>query len=147
MKTPLVFFNASVILAGLYSPSGGSAKLLKLSKQKLIKGVISEIVFDETVKHASKIRLKKEEVKKLVLTIFSNIYPAPKEKTVNRYKKVVIDYGDAHLLASAKEIKADFLVTLDKKHLLVLQKKIKKIRIVSPKQLIEKLSKITGVPN
>lgn len=147
MKTPLVFFNASVILAGLYSPSGGSAKLLKLIKQKLINGVISEIVFDETVKHASKIRLKKEEVKKLVLTIFSNICPAPKEKTVNRYKKVVIDYGDTHLLASAKEIKADYLVSLDKKHILVLQKKIKEIKIVSPKQLIKKLSKITGVPS
>jgi predicted nucleic acid-binding protein len=42
-------------------------------------------------------------------------------------------------LASAKESRADFLVSLDKKHLLALNKKFKKPQIVSSKDLIEKL--------
>jgi predicted nucleic acid-binding protein len=49
----------------------------------------------------------------------------------------MIDHGDAHVLASCQEHKAEFLVTLDQKHLLILQDKIKAFKIVSPKHLIE----------
>lgn len=146
-KTPVVFFNASVILSGLFSPKGGSAKLLYWSKKKMILGIISEIVLDEVLCHASKIKLTQAEAKRKVFTIFSQIVPAPKQTNVNLYKKNVLDYGDTHLLASAKEVKANFLATLDKKHLLVLQKKIKKIKIVSPKQLIEKLEHPSSPPD
>lgn len=136
---PIVFFNASVVLAGLNSPSGGSGKLLRLSKQKQIKAVISEIVLDEIIRNASKIKLSKTEVKKLIFNFFTHIISPPTEEFFNLYRNMVIDYGDIHLLVSAKEAKADFLVTLDKKHILILQKKIKEIKIVSPKQLLENL--------
>lgn len=139
-KTPLVFFNASVILAGSASPSGGSAKLLKWSRQRKIKGVISEIVLDEAIRHAAKIKLTKSEVRRRILATFAFISPAPKQATVERCQSLVIDAGDAHILASCRELKADFLVTLDKKHLLILQPEIKTFRIVSPKQLIQTIS-------
>ncbi|MBI5123209.1 hypothetical protein HZA75_05110, partial [Candidatus Roizmanbacteria bacterium] len=42
LKTPIVFFNASVIIAGFISPTGGSAKLLQWTKENKITGVISE---------------------------------------------------------------------------------------------------------
>lgn len=138
-KTPVVFFNASVILAGLFSQKGGSGKLLQWTKKKKILGIISEIIFDEVLNHTNKIKLSQAEARKKILKTFK-ITKAPRTSTVNLYKNFVIDLGDCHVLASAKEIKADYLVTLDKKHLLVLQKKIKKVKIVSPKQLIEKLS-------
>ena len=35
--------------------------------------------------------------------------------------RIVIDDGDAHVLASCEKEKVDFLVTLDKKHLLILK--------------------------
>lgn len=139
-KIPIVFFNASVILSGLNSPTGGSAKLLKWTKDKKIDGVISEIVLDETVRHAKKINSSEEKIKKQMLMIFSTMLPAPTALHVAKYSKLVIDQGDAHVLASSYEVKAKFLVTLDKKHLLILQKKIKSINIVSPKLLIEQLS-------
>lgn len=137
---PSVFFNASVLLAGLNSPSGGSAKLLKWVKQKKISGIISEIVLDEAIRHAEKIKHQKGEAQKKIVDIFSQVAPPPRLSSVEKFKEVVIDYGDAHILASCYEEKVDYLVTLDKKHLLSLSKKIKSFKIVSPKQLIEKLS-------
>ncbi len=59
---------------------------------------------------------------------------------VEKYKNITTDYGDAHVLASAISSKCKFLVTLDQKHLLILQNKFEKVKIVSPKQLIEMLS-------
>ncbi len=129
---PKVFFNASVILAGLKSPTGGSGKLLHWCRNQKINGVISEIVADEVARHADKIGFKSTHIRLAIKTIFNQITEAPKEKNVAKFSKIVIDPGDAHILASCYEIKPDFLVTLDKKHLLILQKKIKWMKIVSP---------------
>lgn len=137
---PKVFFNASVILAGLKSPVGGSGKILSWSKNHKIDGVISEIVADETARHADKIGVKPAYIRLAMKTIFNLILEAPAEKNAAKFSKIVIDPGDAHVLASCHEAKPDFLVTLDKKHLLILQKRIKWIHIVSPGELIEKLS-------
>lgn len=138
---PKVFFNASVILAGIASPNGGSAKLLTFVKQKRIRGLISEIVLDEILRHANKIHRERAVLEKLVFNIFRDIATAPTEAHVKMQTKFVTDEGDAHVLASYHETNSDFLVTLDKKHLLILQHKIKGVNIVSPKELIEYLSK------
>jgi len=134
-----VFFNASVIIAGLISPTGGSGKLISWSLKSKIKGVISEIVFNEILSHLNKISRNESEIRKIILTSFEVIIK-PKGSTVNKYKKKVADEGDAHVLASASETKSNYLVTHDKKHLLILKNKIKEYKIVSPKELIEDLS-------
>jgi len=136
-----VFFNASVVLAGLRSPAGGSARLLFLSKKQKITGIISEIILDEVIRHASKIGLKKSRTDLLAKSIFKHIEKAPNPVTVKKCQKLVIDPGDAHVLASCQEVKTRFLVTLDKKHLLILRKKIKWVKIVSPGELLEILFK------
>jgi len=133
----IVLFNASVILAGLKSPAGGSGKLLFLSRTNKITGVISEIILDETVRHAADVDLKPADIRLAIETMFGRILAAPEIENVARFNKIVIDPGDAHVLAAGYEAKADFLVTLDKKHLLILQKKIKWVKIVSPGELIE----------
>ena len=138
-RPPRVFFNASVIIAGLNSPSGGSAKLLRQAKEKQIIGIISEIIIDEVLRHSDKLKKSKSEIDKNLKMIFSSINQAPSAPEVEKWQKVVIDAGDAHVLAAAKESNSRFLVTLDQKHLLILQNKVKKFRIVSPKQLIEYL--------
>lgn len=136
---PKVFFNASVILAGLNSLTGGSGKLLSWCRNQKINGVISEIVMDEAVRHAEKIKVKPTYIRLTIKSIFNQILEAPAEKNVARYGKIVIDPGDAHILASCYEAKPNFLVTLDKKHLLILAKKVKWIKIVSPGELITSL--------
>ena len=138
---PRVFFNASVILAGLNSPTGGSGKLLSWCRNRKINGVISEIVMDETIRHTGKIGINPAHVRLAIKTIFGQILEAPAKENVAKFDKIVIDPGDAHILASCYETKPDFLVTLDKKHLLSLTKKIKWVKIVSPGELIRKLTK------
>lgn len=136
IKKPLVVFNASVIIAGLYSPGGGSGKLLRWLANKKINGVISEIILDEVVRNINQIKKSRTEVEDNLLSLFRIVRAAGKNK-VEKYFNLVVDKGDAHLLATALEIGAEFLVSLDKKHILILKNKIKTFKIVSPKELIE----------
>ena len=138
-KTPLVFFNASVIMCGIKSPEGGSGKILSWVENKKIKGVISEIIRQEIIKNAQKIGISDKILLKKTDKIFPIVIKEPGQKTVDKFSKLIIDLGDTHVLASAQETKADFLVSLDKKHILILKNKVKNFLITSPGELIEKL--------
>lgn len=136
-----VLFNASVVLSGLRKPSGGSGKLLFWAKNKQIKGVISEVILDEILRHAEETGLTAKQVENRTLSVFPITVTAPAEKTVSKFRKVVADYDDAHVLASAQEIKADFLVSLDKKHILSLKgKRNFPFKILTPGELIEEIA-------
>lgn len=136
-KVLLVFFNASVVLAGLRKPSGGSGELLRRAKKGKLKGIISEVILDEVLRHAKKTGLTKIEVEKRTLETFSKPLSAPSKKSVEKHQKVVIDVGDAHVLASAEEAAASFLVSLDKKHILSLKRKKFPFKILTPGELIK----------
>lgn len=131
-----VFFNASVILAGLRSPKGASGILLSWVKQQKITGVISEIVWSEVLRNTHNVGLSQENTKQWMEKHFL-INTAPEQKKFIPYEKIVIDTGDIHLFVSTEDIKCDYLVSLDKKHVLVLQKQITLFRIVSPGELIK----------
>lgn len=129
------------MLAGLKSPSGGSGRLLRWGKQRSIQGIISETILDEVLRNSDKISMSRKDVASRIQKVFT-IHPEPKQKSVEQFNNMVVDFGDSHVLASAKEAKTKFLVTLDQKHLLVLKDKIKAFKIVTPGQLIELLDKI-----
>lgn len=116
-------------MAGIFSSSGGSAKVSNFVKEGKIVGVISEVILDEVFRHTKKFDSETWQ-----------IIPAPGEKIVKKYDKIVVDQGDSHVLASAEESKASLLVTLDKKHLLILKGKIKGLKILTPGELIKLLS-------
>lgn len=132
---PLVFFNASVILAGLKSLTGASRKLLGWAAQGKIKAVVSEVVLDEVWRNFRKLSINEASLEKAI--IFFQIERVPAVEKLKRFERLAIDQDDVHVLASAKEAKADFLVTLDKKHILVLRKKIRWTKIVSPGELLK----------
>lgn len=136
-KTPAVFFNASVILAGLKSPLGGSGKILRWGKAGKINALASEVIIDEVLRNVVRLGLNQGQIGDTLKNIFPEVASAPGAALVKSFQKVSVDVGDSHVLASSQENKADFLVTLDKKHLLILQDKIKIFKIVSPGQLIE----------
>lgn len=137
-----VLFNASVVLAGLRSKNGASGELLKLITIGKINGLISQMIFDEIIRHSEKLNLNPKSAEKQVLNIFTkNITKSPNEKVVETYYSKVSDPGDAHVLATYKEENCDALVTLDKKHLLILQGKIKGINIFSPGEFLISTSK------
>lgn len=139
-NTPNVLFNASVILAGLKSPAGGSGVLLKRGKIGIINAFASEIILDEVARNISKIGTTKSTHKKSLKGVFIEISLAPESKRVNKYKGRMLDVGDAHLFATAVDLKVDYLVSLDKKHVLSLKKKFRKPKIVNPGEMIEILS-------
>lgn len=136
---PRVLFNASVVLSGLKFPHGGSGFLLKYAEVAKIEGIISEVIFDEILRHSEKLGLEKSPVQQKVARVFKEVLLAPKELQVDKYSKIVMDIGDAHVLASATGSKSKYLVTLDKKHLLVLKGKIRGLTILTPGELIAKL--------
>ena len=138
---PLVLFNASVVLAGIKSPSGGSAKILSFCKEGKIIGLMSEVMVDEAMRNGPRVGAEPKDIEARIQNLNIRICPAPKSSMVDKFKKIVIDLGDAHVLASANEQKVNFLVTLDKKHILILQEKISKYIIVSPGELISHLQK------
>ena len=140
-SAPTVVFDTSVFLSGLASPNGGSAKLLKLCRKRRIHGVISKTILHEALSHAEKLQIKPEDVAREAKKCFHTILPAPDTSLIDSLEYVPPDPDDIHLLVSSKEIDADYLVTLDQRHILKHASKIKDVTIVSPKQLIHQLQK------
>ena len=136
-KIPAVFFNASVILAGMRSPMGGSGQILQMGKKKQIKMLISEVIMDEVLRNAAKVGLTQAQITFSLQDIFPKVSPAPDRALVKSFYQISVNVGDSHVLAACQENQADFLVTLDKKHLLILQDKVTAFKIVSPGQLME----------
>jgi len=139
LYSPKVYFNASVILAGLSSSTGGSAKLLNWVKSGHITGIISEIIADEVIRRSPKIHINPDLAQKQIRIIFK-VVPPPSHNLTEKYSHLVADQSDAHVLASAQAASSKFLVSLDKKHILTLQSKIKIFKVVSPGELIKILS-------
>lgn len=137
-KSPIpiiVFFNASVIIACLRSPKGGSAKLLDFAKQRRISALASNIIVNEVLKHQAEISLNHEQIINFLEKRFHIIHE-PSKRLTERYNSLVEDKGDVHVIASAKETEAHFLVTLDRKHILSIKNKVEDFKIVTPGELI-----------
>lgn len=138
--TNKVFFDASVIIAAILSPTGGSAKLLTFTKNRTIIAITSQTVIDEVIDHTEKIHKTPEQI---LLYMKESGVLVRERVTQAEIKKVsaVIDSTDAHLLVGALGSRCHYLVTLDKKHLLRsdVQKMVKPLRIVNPKELLGKL--------
>lgn len=137
-----VFFDASVVIAALLSPTGGSAKVFKLVKLGLIKGITSQTVIEEILEEdkPSKIKKSKEDIENFIAKSGLIIRKLVTVDEIEPYQNL-IDPDDAHLIAGANLTKCQYLVTLDKKHLLRpdIQKKFLPLRIVSPKELLEEI--------
>lgn len=134
---PKIFLDSSVLLAGLYSPKGGSAIILGRIKKKKLVGFISYSVIEETKrnirkKFSLKLLAKLEEIIKIV-----NIQESFEPKDILKYRRLV-DPKDIHVLVFADSSRAEFLITLDKKHLKTkkLQKAKLPFKIVTPKEFL-----------
>lgn len=133
-----VYFDASVIVSALISSYGGSAKLLGMVKEKIITGITSQTVIDEVLEHTKKIKLSSQDIQEYITNCRILVRKEISPDDIIPYKNLV-DVDDAHVIAGAHMTHCKYLVTLDKKHLLVLQGKIKKITIVAPRELLRLL--------
>lgn len=116
---PRLFLDASVMIAAAASRTGASALILALCGHGDARAVSSRLVLLEAERN---IRRKLgqdvllrfyQEVAGLDLDLVAN--PTPQEITD---QSQIIDLKDAHVLAAALKGRADFLLTLDRKHLL-----------------------------
>ena len=137
-----VFFDASVIIAALLSPNGGSSQLLKYVQLDKIAGITSQTVIEEILEEDKFLRIKRSK-EEILQFIADNRLIARKPITTDEIAPYqgLVDIEDAHLIAGAKLTRCRHLVTLDKKHLLRsdIQKKFLPLKIVSPGQLLEEL--------
>ncbi|OIP57950.1 MAG: putative toxin-antitoxin system toxin component, PIN family [Candidatus Levybacteria bacterium CG_4_10_14_0_2_um_filter_36_16] len=137
-----VYFDASVIIAGFLSSIGGSAQLFWLLQKKVLKGITSQTVIDEVLEEDKPTKLKrtKEEIENFIVRSEILVREAIPLEEIRKYEELV-DPEDSHLIAGANLTHCEYLVTLDKKHLLRddIQKKFLPLKIVSPKELLSKI--------
>ncbi len=140
-----VFFDASVIIAALLSPTGGSSLLLQYIKTRTIIGITSQTVLEEMLEEDKPKKLKRshEEIGKFIAHSGLIVRESINAQEIAPYKNDV-DEEDAHLFAGALLTKCSYLVSLDKKHVVRpdIQKKFLPLRIVTPNELFEEILKM-----
>jgi len=122
-----LFFDASVLVAGAHSPGGGSALLLEACK---LRGFTAQITFLITLEALH--TLEREFPQRSLARFYTylaqidwEILPVPPEEKLHQYASL-IDPKDAHVLAAAVEGGSEFLLTLDRRHILACRKAVKR---------------------
>ena len=110
-----IFFDSSVVIAAILSPTGGSFRLIRESILKNYILLISDYVLDECIRTIKTKFPAKLNTLTLFLTNYNyQILKDPNEKEVENLIKI-INFRDAPVLGGALKHKADYLITLDKK--------------------------------
>ena len=114
-----VFLDTNVLIAGLASHTGASAAIRDLGESEELRIVLSRQVLIE----ADRALLKKfpqliERYRLFIKNVSPELADDPRRDRV-RAAEAVIDADDAPILAAAKHAQADYLVTLNTKHVLI----------------------------
>jgi len=139
-RNTLLFFDASCLIAVAGSPNGGSGFLLSLCAKRLIKGAISQPVLLEAQRN---IQTKLGDESLNTFYRFLTVTPLtlasiPGKSELKRIGSLITS-KDAHVVGAAMVIKADFLLTLDKRlNLQVNQAKLG-IQAISPGDFIKSI--------
>lgn len=139
MPSLKIFLDASVILSGLASPTGGSRKLLEAAKKRKIILIATPLVIEEATHHLQKLGIESNQLKTLFHKKAVLLTNDPGEKMIEKFNRICLDKKDAHVLAGATLSGANILVSLDKKHILtpVIRRSLKPILVKSPKEFWE----------
>lgn len=137
-----IYLDAPVIIAAMLSPTGGSAKLLQFIKLGAIAGITSQTVIAEIEEHAAKIDKTSSEIKQFIQDSKILVRKRISSSEEGPYQGLV-EKEDIHVAAGAKLTRCDYLVTLDKKHLLKdeVRKAVKPLKVVNPKEILTDLIK------
>ena len=132
------FIDSSVFIAAVRSPTGGSAEVLRYAVAELFEAVISEDVVEEVERYFNRM------VPTLVPAMNLVFHTVP-FRFANPTVKDVIDAAiytaqkDKAIVAGANVGKVDYLVTLDKRHLLDKSAQIEPnvhFKIIRPEDLL-----------
>jgi len=138
-NAPRAFIDTSVLFSAVLSDEEGSRLILKLGEAGVVHLLISPQVLLEV---QGVINRKAPELLPLVGLLLESsgadvVVPAP-PKEARAMQDMVGHPGDAQIVADAVNAKAEFLITLDKAHLLGNAAIIKRVplRILSPSDFI-----------
>jgi putative PIN family toxin of toxin-antitoxin system len=146
-----LFLDANVYFAGFVSNQGASSLILELARREKLQIYASRLVLHEADRN-----LRQKTDRKTVITFHRflqktriHVISSPNEKISERCE-AVIHPKDAPVLAAAIEAQADFLITLDRKHLLTpeaisLSKEFR-LKILTPGDFLrEKIQQKRGI--
>jgi predicted nucleic acid-binding protein len=114
-----LFFDASVLVSGAHSPGGGSALLLEACRLGGFTAQSSFLVVLEAL-HTLKRNFPERSQARFTAYLAAiewDLLPVPSEAELEKYAPL-IDAKDLHVLASALEGASQFLLTLDRRHIL-----------------------------
>ena len=119
--SPLVILDTSVFLSALLSknPNSAPCRIIRYWREGRFKLVISPQLLEELVEKLLVKNIDRNDIKDILRAIF---YTAIKIQGI--YQATILDQVDPNdnmFLAAAYEIGADYLVSLDKKHILPLK--------------------------
>lgn len=144
MPSLTIFLDASVILSGLASPTGGSGKVLEAAKRQKLRLFTTPLVVEEVIRHLDKLNIAPDKLHRLLSSKIVCLLADPNIETIEKFRHVSHDPDDAHVLAGAAISGADVLLSLDKKHILALnvQNALKPMSVKSPRSFWRELPKI-----
>ncbi|MBE9089834.1 putative toxin-antitoxin system toxin component, PIN family [Microcystis aeruginosa LEGE 11464] len=136
--SPLVILDTSVFLSALLSknPNSAPCQIIRYWREGRFKLVISPQLLEELVEKLLVKNIDRNDIKDILRAIF---YTAIKIQGI--YQATLLDQVDPNdnmFLAAAYEIGADYLVSLDKKHILPL-KHYHHTQILSPNLFLQVL--------
>jgi len=112
---PLVFFDASCLIAAAASPSGGSGLLLQIAQKGLITAVISTAVLAEAERNLlAKFRPEALSHHREQMAALSPIIAPIPRLDVEPRLYPEINPKDEHVIAAALVLGCDYLLTLDR---------------------------------
>lgn len=136
-----IFIDTSVLLAGLNSPQGGSAVILGMIKKRTVKGFVSSLVIKEVCRNLANKFPKINQTEWIKFIAKSNLEKVKinSENDIKRFRSFTVE-KDVHVLAGAFLSHADYLISLDKKHLLSVNNRSLPFKIYSPKLFLEEFN-------
>ena len=143
MPSLTIFLDASVILSGLASPCGGSGKLFVAANRKKLIVLTTPRVIEEVDRHLDKLHIAPDQLHRLLSDKIVRLVADPNEETIKKFRRIIKDPDDAHVLAGAVMSGADLLLSLDKKHILApnVEKALRPMSVKSPKSFWRELQK------
>lgn len=114
-RNTLLFFDSSCLIAATGSPSGGSGFLLSLCARGYLKAAVSQPVLLEAQRNIQA-KLGDDATRRfynLLAVVPFSLASLPEKSELIRLGKL-INRKDVHVLASAMEVRASFLLALDK---------------------------------
>ena len=124
-----LFFDASVLVAGSHSSKGGSALLLEACRTGGFRAQITLAVLVESLHALDAFPLKSQRrFDTWLAEIDWDFVPVPNAEVLGRYRQYIAQ-KDVHVLAAAVENRAEFLLTLDRRHILAAAEAVKRARL------------------